>query len=552
MYVGGAQLQQPGTDQMTVGLAGAIPTTAPGQEPRRAARWRPHLPDLLAVAGLVLLFFVVHDVPQYVSAPYWLDESWVALAPRFGLGDLMRSTSSTPVGWTLLLWLLPVDYLRVVPIAFQVLQLPAAYLLGRRLGWAGRGNGILAGFVGGAVVLLMPFQQTRHDLKQYTADAAVALALLALASWGESGWSRRRLAMTVGAVPLGMLVSHTAAIMGACVFGGFVIAALVRRQWRRLGEAVGAGLLASALIAAVYAGLSGRADTDGMKDFWAAYMPAPSELPQYLSGRIQELLPLFGLPGPVLAVLLVAGVATIALRGRPATAIAVVLLPVAMVVFGVAHVYPLLDGRTSNFLMTVLAAVAGIGVAGIALGAAELGRRVLGPPRRLAVAAAAGALFLGLLTAAKAEWYRFDGSEPDVPAITAVAAEDIRSATEHVRARRGPGDVIVVNFLGRYGFAVYSPERRVVQRPYPNTVGWIPDFPGQPDLLFADQDEKAMRQALENALELTAAHGPGARVWLIRSHVLEPEGGYWRKVLADYRVELVTGGVEPVAIISRR
>jgi hypothetical protein len=550
MYVGGNS--SPDRNLMTIGEAVATPTTTPGPRPRQATRRRPHLSDALAIAVLVLLFFVVHNVPQYVGAPYWLDESWVALAPRFGLGHLMQSTSSTPVGWTLLLWLLPLDYLRVVPLAFQLLQLPVAYVLGRRLGWSEGRQGVLAGLASGAVVLLMPFQQTRHDLKQYTADAAVALVLLALASWTESGWSRRRLAVIVFAVPVGMLVSHTTAVVGACVFAGLVLAPLVRRQWRRTGEAVVAGLAALVLIAAVYLGLSSGADTGGMRDFWAAYMPSPAQLPQYLSDRIEGLLPLFGLPGLVLATLVVAGVTTIAVRGRPATAITVGVLPVAMVVFGVAKIYPLLDNRTSNFLMTVTAAVAGIGAAGGALGAAELGRRVLGPQRRLAVAAAAVALFVALFAAAKVEWYRFDGSEPDVPATTAVAAEDVRSATEYVRAHRGPGDVVVVNFLGRYGFAVYSPERHVVQRPYPNTVGWMPEFPDQPDVLFADQDEKVMREALDKALDLAAAHGPDAQVWLIRNHVLENEAVLWRTVLADYRVKLITGGVEPVATVARR
>ena len=37
---------------------------------------------------------VVHDVKTTLTAPYWLDEAWVALSVRFPLGDLPVTTSS--------------------------------------------------------------------------------------------------------------------------------------------------------------------------------------------------------------------------------------------------------------------------------------------------------------------------------------------------------------------------------------------------------------------------------------------------------------------------
>jgi hypothetical protein len=353
------------------------------------------------------------------------------------------------------------------------------------------------------------------------------------------------------AVPVGMLVSHTTAIMGACVFGGFVLVAAARRQWRRLGEAVVAGIAALVLIVTVYLSLSNRANTGGMKAFWAAYMPSPAQLPQYLVDNVHGLMPLFGMPGIILSALLVSGVLTIAVRGRPATAVAVVLLPLAMIVLGVAKIYPLLDNRTSYFLMTVVAAVAGIGMAGGALAVAELGRRVLGASRRLAVAAAFCALFVLLFAAVKIEWYRFDGSEPDVPAWTAIAMDDVRTPTNYVASNQRPGDVIVVNWLGRYGFAVYWHEGQVVRKPYPNTVGWVPELVNQPNVIFAGLDEKSISESLNRALDLAASNGPDARVWLIRNQVVPVESDHWRIALADYRVELVTGGAGQVATVAR-
>ena len=64
---------------------------------------RGKLYDAIAIAALLALFFVVHDVKSMLTAPYFLDEAWVALSVRFPISELPVVTASTPLGWSFLL-----------------------------------------------------------------------------------------------------------------------------------------------------------------------------------------------------------------------------------------------------------------------------------------------------------------------------------------------------------------------------------------------------------------------------------------------------------------
>ncbi len=60
-------------------------------------------PEHLAVLALGLLVVVVHNVTYLLRQPFWTDEAWVAVTTRFPLSQLRETTSSTPIGWSLLL-----------------------------------------------------------------------------------------------------------------------------------------------------------------------------------------------------------------------------------------------------------------------------------------------------------------------------------------------------------------------------------------------------------------------------------------------------------------
>jgi hypothetical protein len=76
-------------------------------------------------------------------------------------------SSSTPIGWTLLLRLVPrvgpPERLRLLPVVFAVAAVVAAYLLGRRLG---RVQAAAAGLA----AAIAPSALSYLSLKQYSAD----------------------------------------------------------------------------------------------------------------------------------------------------------------------------------------------------------------------------------------------------------------------------------------------------------------------------------------------------------------------------------------------
>src|SRR5260221_7764759 len=142
-----------------------------------------------ALAGLSVVFFT--NVDFNLFQPYWLDEAWVADSVRAPLGLVPQLASSTPLGWTLLLRLVPFggpERQRLVPLAFYALAVAVAYLLGREL----RLTRFTAGLLTAAAVLLAPSMLARGDLKQYTAEACSAVLVWLLVARAERAWSRWR------------------------------------------------------------------------------------------------------------------------------------------------------------------------------------------------------------------------------------------------------------------------------------------------------------------------------------------------------------------------
>jgi hypothetical protein len=111
-------------------LAAPLP---PG--PPKSTRW---WVDAALVAMLLPLAVVARRPGYLFSHAFWLDEGWVADSLRAPLHQLRLLTSSTPIGWTILLRLVPPigppERLRALPLAFAVLSVVAAYLFGRQLG----------------------------------------------------------------------------------------------------------------------------------------------------------------------------------------------------------------------------------------------------------------------------------------------------------------------------------------------------------------------------------------------------------------------------------
>jgi hypothetical protein len=516
-------------------------------------RIRRCLPDLIAVAALAGGFFAINDVATWIGAPYWQDEAWVAVSTRVPLSDLPHVTSVTPIGWSLLLRLIPdPDQLRLLPLVFALAAVVAAYTLGRLVGWRGRAESVFTGLACGAAVVLLPAQQLRHDLKHYTADAAVTLAILAGVAWLDQGWSRRRLTVLAAGAPAAFLVSHVALIGAATTFVGLLVTTAVGRQARRLVELVTAGAASGFVLLAMFLILVRPHHVPALADFWHPYFPTVGELPRYLLTRLWWLRPTLGLPNlSVVLALAGAGLVVLTMWRRLTTALTIALIPVAMVALGVAQLYPLLDLRTSYFLFESWAATAAVAVAGGAIGLARLLARGLAQIQRTTCAALAIVLALGAFAGYNRVGWRFDGADPRVPFSTQISLMDIRTQVRWVGAHRAPGDLIVIPSRARYGYSFYHDRKRIAWIPAVNPTGWNPEI-SDSQVIVAAPGTAAIARAIAEAAAQAQRNGPRARVLFICSGYGGREMGAeaWRRILAPYTVSHPYAGVEPVTVLT--
>lgn len=521
----------------------------PAESPAR--RRRLPVPDLIAAVACLALVPVVHAVGPILHESYTLDEAWAAMSTKASLTQVRWVTASSPLGWTLLLRLFPAggQAQRLVPLLFLAGSVAAGYAFGRVLGWPGRSQAVLAGLLGGAVALLLPAQQLRHDLKQYTADAAVTVALLALLSWAEARWSRRRAAVLLVAMGAGSLLSHLALATGVAVLAGLALVALARRAWRQVLDIAVLGALTGAGFALVYLVIDKPGRTGRLYDYWAGFFPTVRALPGYLPHRLARLAPVLGVPWPLFLLLAVVGIVVVARRGRPATAVAALLLPLGMVAAGVARVYPLLDLRTSHFLFVTLAVLAAMALAEVA----GLAGRLAGPRWRTWTAAAVAFIAIGGYTTATSRWLRYPhvsytwtnevGPTPP-PGPTADAHDQVR----YLAAHRQPGDAIAVNMLDQYGFAYYwSADRPAFARGGVTAIHWYVRYPAGSGIVIAsDRTARATRTALARALESSSGH----RVWLVLSHATPADTQAWQDAVAALHLRAIGTGPDALVLLT--
>jgi hypothetical protein len=479
--------------------------TRPARELRAAPAAAPPAPRPTrwwVDAGLVALLLplaVVARRPGYLfSHTFWLDEGWVADSIRAPLSQLRLVTSSTPIGWTFLLRLVPdvgpPERLRVLPLAFGVLSVVVAYLLGRQLGR-------VAAVAAGLAAALAPSALRQHSLKQYSADAFVTLLLLWLTARLETGWRRRRLvALGLACVPA-VLISHVTVVVSAAVLAALAVRALWERRWERLGWLVAVGLGVAAIEAAVYLAFAAAGDNPAMRRWWAADMVpldrGPGPAVGFLAGRCADALGRVGFgPWPLAAVLVAGGLVALWRSRMPAVATAVCLLSGALLVAGVAHRYPFLDERTSVFFTTLLTVCGALGIAAVVAGSA---RRWATLPLGVAVAVAAGAL---LVPSAYAN------------AMHPMPPSTIRQQVSYVLAHRRPGDVVVVGPVASFAFAYYWPQEPTFA---PTTAGtavrFQVDYPAHPDLVVVHRRRRP--DLVHGALRTAAVRSTSRRVWLV-------------------------------------
>jgi hypothetical protein len=478
----------------------------PSAQPRAGHWWRlarhPAV-EVALVAVLLVLATVSRRLGYLLSHSFWLDEGWVADSVRAPLHQLRLLTSSTPIGWTLLLRLVPEigppERLRLLPIAFAVASVVPAYLLGRRLG---RVQAVAAGLA----AAIAPSAIANDDLKQYTGDVFVTLLLLWLGARVEAGWTGpgahgpRRLLVLCSACVAAVLVSHAAVFVSAAVVGALALRCLAERRWDRLRQVLGFGLAVGAVEAAVFLVFLSVGDNAAMQRYWGyAFVPlseGPGRAVSFVATHLAATLGRAGFgPWALAAVLALAGLAALWRGLLPATAAAVPVLLGELVVAGAAHRYPFLDERTSLFVTVLFTVCAGLGVGAVV---AWSFRR----PATVPVGLAAAGLAAALLVTASREAFR-----------TPMPGSSLRQQVAFVLDHRRPGDVVVVGRNASFAFAYYWPDRPTFTPTLSNTaVLFQVDYPGRPELVITHQRGQPGAEA---AIREASARTRSGRVWLV-------------------------------------
>jgi hypothetical protein len=250
-------------------FAGAVQGVGGAAAPRRAgARTLRLAAEPVVLVALVVLAVVTRRPHYLLTHSFWLDEGWVVDSVRAPLGQLRQLTSSTPIGWTLLLRAVPPvggpERYRLLPLAFGVATVPLAWLLARRLS----PFGAVRAAVVAATAALVPASLARHDLKQYSAEGFVAVGALLLVAWVEEGWSRRRLAVLALLGGPAILIANIAPMV---VLGGLlalILTAAARRQWWHVGEAAVAAMAVAGMHLLVYLTIAAPGDNLAMRRWW--------------------------------------------------------------------------------------------------------------------------------------------------------------------------------------------------------------------------------------------------------------------------------------------
>jgi hypothetical protein len=509
----------------------------------KAAPWRgangPDLIDICLAVTVGLAVLLVHDVPYMLHHSFWVDEGWVADSVRAKITLVPSMTGSTPLGWTLLLRLVPFggpEGLRLVPLGFTMLAAAAGYLFGRELRLTRFATGILTG----AAVLLSPAMLLRDDLKQYTAEAFACLVLWVLVARVENEWRRRRLIAIAVVGSVGMLFANTVIFVGVAAMASLALECLLKREYRRLLEiaAASAGMLiVAAVIYKTVIHPSSKLLTAPMPSSHYVPTASPAAAIHFLSKQLRDLAPYMAFHDLTIDVLLVlAGIAALVWLKRYALAAMFPIMLGLVIVASAARKYPFGNERTSTFWLVAIPVLIAVAVAA----AGHLAGRI---DRRAPVLVAALALAIWVPAMNK-----------DIRARS-IPNEDVHSEITYLEAHFRPRDVVIVSYGASFGFAYYYPATPTFPVDFAAPAGHAVAYPQLPWMVVMTKRQPVdIANALAAAKKKIAAEPASARgrIWIIRSHQTPLEVSTWRTELAGAPVESIHVGPEPILLFRYR
>jgi MFS family permease len=487
---------------------------------------------------LVLATSLVHPFGLLIHRPYWIDEAWVAALTRLPFGRALDLSLTTPTGWVALVWMVPGDSSqrgRLVTLAFSMLSAGAAYVFARGLPWNGRGTARVAAIAVAIVVSCVPIAIVRNDLKQYTADAFFALALLAVTRFVDRDSNPRAVVWLGAAALIAVPFSTNAAFVSVACFTGLFATAVVARRRDRVIATLIVGGVAALGFAVVFAATVLPRVSKGLTRYWSDFYltGGPAHMLGQSWTRLDKLSNLLAMPAWVFFALFVVGIVALVRLHAIAVAIAVPFLWIEMFIAARAHKYPLLDQRTFHFVLIPTVAVIAIGVAWVVV---KLARRL--PIAGILLAVLAGALFVNGVSP---YWRAFGVPNEDVRTQAAYVAQ-------HMRAK----DIVVVSRAASYGFAYYWQRDPVSAT---RASAGLNDFSMEvhnPNVVLAGSGSAAVLAALRQGIRLQQQSGSGSRVFIVLTHLVPAEKALWTDAFRALHVQprVVKVGAEPLRVID--
>ena len=496
--------------------------------------------EVVLIAAIATLHLVLLRPWFLLARPYWHDEAWVAIADRAPLSQLALTTGTTPIGWTFLMSVLPGtgdQYQRLLPLAFSVGTVVVAFLLARDLIGTRPHRTISATFVAVAVAVA-PVALVRQDLKQYTADAFVALVVLWLLVRLDAAWSPRRLLTLVIVAVVSSLVSYASMFVGAAVMVSLVVVSALRSDRQRLIQSlVAVGSTALAFLAVAWLFVVPHLSV-GLRDFWRDFYldgeAGLSALATSIWTRLDELAPLLGFRwGLLVGSLAAIGVVAMARRNHTAAALAVPLLWFEMVIMGLVGRYPFLDQRTSHFLLLLTIVVAGIGIESLLSSLSLRSTRV-------------GAVFL-LSAFSFVLWQSASFLES-----RAFPVDEVRAQSHYVAENMEPGDTVLVNALSGYGFSYYWPDQPLFFATDRFLTGFNVRFDRDDIFLANGRSPADIEHFFSAALRYASEEESSGRIWLVRYYMIESEVEAWNSVLdrEDLTIQSLANGPGSLTLVT--
>lgn len=489
-----------GTSESADSPAAAAPETDSIASRAIAAYRSPRLLWFVVAGGAVL------RLAQYLAnRSLWVDESYIALnvieRSYGGLLEPLFHNQAAPIGFLWATKLATVCFgtseytLRLVPLAAGLLSLVLFMFLAKRI--------LATDVVVWALGLFAVSDRLIYyasEVKQYSSDVAVALAILLCAlslMSDELTWRRVGVLASVGAI--GVWMSHPAIFVaaggGLAAFG--VVAA--RRDWPRLGRIALTGAVWGASFVAVFAvSLNRLTQNPKHLRYWASsFMPMPPVTLDAARWFKATLLGMVENPGGMspawLAVAaMLAGAVYLLVTKRDVTLVLIAPVVLCLIASGL-HKYPF-GNRLLLFLVPVVILCV--------FGAVEAVYERI--PRFGVVIALVLAVALT--------------ASPTLGALRALKKprthEELRTVLEHVRDRRQPGDVIYLYYAAQFPMRYYAPR-----------VGFA-----EADYIQGKISRKSPERYLRDLDELRGHR----RVWVVFSHPTEKRGVDEQRFILEY------------------